>query len=196
MERTKGADRPAGGGADERQRLLHVLAAATFLIFFQAFMIAPLIPALARIFSTRPTVVGIAVPAYLIPYGAMTLLWGPLSDRLGRRVIILESMTAFVVLTAATAAMDSVGTFTATRAITAVGASGVVPIALALLGDLFEAAFTGRDRPSRRAACSATSTSSRVWGPASRNSVARANRRAVRGSPLRWSGCPSPGMRP
>lgn len=40
---------PAGAWADERQGLLHVLAAATFLIFFQAFMIAPLLPALAKI---------------------------------------------------------------------------------------------------------------------------------------------------
>jgi predicted MFS family arabinose efflux permease len=125
-------------------RHLHVLAAATFLIFFQAFMIAPLIPALARIFSTQPTTVGIAVPAYLIPYGVMTLVWGPLSDRLGRRVIILGSMSAFVLLTAATAAMNSVGTFTAARTITAIGASGVVPIALALLGDLFEFRERGR----------------------------------------------------
>ena len=144
MEKTMSNEQPARAGADERQGLLHVLAAATFLIFFQAWMIAPLLPALARIFSTRPTVVGLAVPAYLIPYGAMTLVWGPLSDRLGRRVIILGSMAAFVVLTAATAAMDSVGTFTAARAVTAFGASGVVPIALALLGDLFEFRERGR----------------------------------------------------
>lgn len=59
-------------------------------------------------------------------------------------MIILGSMVAFVVLTAGTAAMDSVGTFTAARAITAMGASGVVPIALALLGDHFEFRKRGR----------------------------------------------------
>jgi hypothetical protein len=36
MEKTRGAGRPAGGRTDDRQALLHVLAAATFLIFFQA----------------------------------------------------------------------------------------------------------------------------------------------------------------
>lgn len=82
----------------------------------------------------------------------MTLVWGPLSDRLGRRVIILGSMSAFVLLTAATAAVNSVGTFTAVRTVAAIGASGVVPIALALLGDLFE--FRERGRASRcRGAC-------------------------------------------
>ena len=126
------------------QRLLVVLAAATFLIFAQAFMIAPLIPALAGIFATSPQVIGLAVPAYLIPYGAMTLLWGPLSDRLGRGAVILGSMAAFVVLTAATAVVSSAGGFLTARLVTAVGASGVVPIGLALLGDVFPFAQRGR----------------------------------------------------
>ncbi len=47
-------------------------------------MIAPLLPALAAIFSTQPASVGLAIPAYLIPYGVMTLVWGPMSDQLGR----------------------------------------------------------------------------------------------------------------
>ena len=134
------ADEPgAGPGA-----LLAVLAAATFLIFFQAFMIAPLIPRLAQLFHTPPTRIGLAVPAYLIPYGLMTLVWGPLSDRVGRGAVIIGSMTAFVVLTASTPAFGSTWSFIAVRAVTAVGASGVVPIALALLGDLFPFEERGR----------------------------------------------------
>ncbi|MER5487496.1 MFS transporter [Streptomyces sp. NPDC002812] len=41
-----------------------------------------------------------AVPAYLVPCGALTLVWGPLSDRAGRRPVILASLAAFTVLTA------------------------------------------------------------------------------------------------
>src|SRR5229473_5148314 len=141
MKGTHGSD---GRGVEEQQWLLYVLAAATFLIFFQAFMIAPLIPRLAQIFHASPTTIGLAVPAYLIPYGLMTLVWGPLSDRVGRRRVILASMAAFVVLTAVTAAVGSASWFIALRAITAVGASGVVPIALALLGDLFVFEERGR----------------------------------------------------
>lgn len=117
--------------------LLALLTAAAFLIFAQAFMIAPILPHLATVFHTAPGVVGLAVPAYLVPYGAMTLLWGPLSDRLGRRRVILGSLAAFTVLTAATAIAPNVGTFIGIRLATAIGASGVVPISLALIGDLF-----------------------------------------------------------
>ncbi len=91
--------------------LLWLLAAATFLIFFQAFMIAPLIPRLSVLFGSTPSSVGWAVPAYLIPYGVMTLVWGPLSDRVGRGPVILASLGAFVVLTAATASVDGTGVF-------------------------------------------------------------------------------------
>jgi len=122
----------------ESERLLRLLAAATFLVFFQAFMIAPLIPRLAELFASSTDAVGLAVPAYLLPYGAMTLVWGPLSDRIGRGTVILGSLVAFVVLTGLTPVVGDAGPFVAARLVTAVGASGVVPISLALIGDRFE----------------------------------------------------------
>ncbi|BBX88081.1 hypothetical protein MAUB_62820 (plasmid) [Mycolicibacterium aubagnense] len=112
------------------------MAAATFLIFFQAFMVAPLIPQLAHEFGSSTDLLGLAVPAYLVPYGAMTLLWGPLSDRIGRKRVILGSAAGFVVLTALTALADGPRMFIAFRLLTALGASGVVPISLALIGDV------------------------------------------------------------
>ncbi|WP_234027736.1 MFS transporter [Pseudonocardia dioxanivorans] len=124
--------------------LLAVLAAAAFWIFVQIFMIAPILPRLAEAFATSPGYVGLAVPAYLVPYGAMTLLWGPLSDRVGRRPVILGSLTAFIALTAATALVDTAGAFIGLRVATAIGASGVVPIALTLIGDLFPYQRRGR----------------------------------------------------
>lgn len=58
----------------QREALLRVLAAATFIIFFQAFMVAPIIPQLAATFAVSPHETGFIVPAYLIPYGAATRL--------------------------------------------------------------------------------------------------------------------------
>ncbi len=56
--------------------LLALLTAAGFLIFVQAFMIAPVLPRLAEVLGTTTGMVGLAVPAYLVPYGGMTLAWG------------------------------------------------------------------------------------------------------------------------
>jgi len=128
-----------------RESLLGLLAAATFLVFFQAFMVAPLLPRLAVLFHVSVEQIGLIVPAYLLPYGLATLAYGPLSDRFGRERVILPSLLAFIVLTALTATAWSWSSLFILRLITGLGASGVVPIALALIGDLFP--FRERGRP-------------------------------------------------
>ena len=130
---------------DRREHLLWVLSAATFLIFFQAYMVAPLIPRLSAVFGVSDQAVGFAVPAYLIPYGVSTLFYGLLSDRIGRRRILLASLIAFVLLTALTATAQSATQLILWRLLTGLGASGVVPLALALIGNLFP--YEQRGRP-------------------------------------------------
>ena len=124
--------------------MLALLTTAAFVIFAQIFMVAPVLPALAGDLHTTPDLIGLAVPAYLVPYGAMVLLWGPLSDRWGRRPVILTSLAAFTVLTATTALASTAPWFILLRLATALGASGVVPIGLALIGDLVPYKSRGR----------------------------------------------------
>lgn len=132
-------------GEDTRERLLRILSAATFLIFFQAYMVAPLIPHLSAVFGVSSQMVGLMVPAYMVPYGVSTLFYGMLSDRLGRRRIMLASLLAFVILTALTATAQSASQLVLWRLLTGLGASGVVPLALALMGQLFP--YEQRGRP-------------------------------------------------
>jgi predicted MFS family arabinose efflux permease len=130
---------------DRREHLLCVLTAATFLIFFQAYMVSPLIPRLSVLFGVSAQTMGLIVPAYMIPYGVSTLFYGLISDRLGRLPIMLTSLIAFVILTAVTATSQSSGAMVAWRLLTGLGASGVVPLGLALIGDLFP--YERRGRP-------------------------------------------------
>lgn len=128
-----------------REKLLWVLSAATFVIFFQAYMIAPLIPKLAVLFHASEQQVGNIVPAYLIPYGIITLFYGLLADRIGPKIIILVSLLTFSFLTALTALSTSVEELMIWRVLTGIGASGVIPISLALTGQMFP--FEQRGRP-------------------------------------------------
>lgn len=129
----------------QRERLLRTLAAATFIIFFQAYMVAPLIPALSNAFGTSVETVGLIVPAYLIPYGVATLAYGLLADRLGIHRIMFASLAAFAALTVLTATAQSVEQLALWRMVTGIGASGVVPLALALVGRLYP--YEQRGRP-------------------------------------------------
>lgn len=129
----------------DRERLLWALAAATFIIFFQAYMVAPIIPDLASTFASSVQRVGLIVPAYLIPYGIATLFYGMLADRLGVQRVMFVSLIAFVALTALTATAASIGQIALWRVLTGLGASGVVPLALVLVGRLFP--YEERGRP-------------------------------------------------
>lgn len=121
-----------------------MLTAAAFLVFAQAFMVAPILPRLAQLFRADVGIVGLAVPGYLVPYGVVTLLWGPLADRFGRRPVILVALASFTALTAATVTSPSVSWFIAWRVGAGAVASGIVPVGLALIGDLFAYSERGR----------------------------------------------------
>ena len=83
-----------------RERLLKMLAAVTFIIFFQGYMVAPIIPTLSSTFGSSIQTVGLIVPAYLIPYGIATLAYGILADRIGIHRVMFASLAAFSALTA------------------------------------------------------------------------------------------------
>lgn len=144
MQETATAIHPAPPQAIQRERLLRTIAVATALIFFQAYMVAPLLPRLAAVFAVSIPTVSLAVPTYLFAYGIATLFYGVLSDRFGRRPIMLASMAAFCVLTGLTALAGNATELIWLRLLTGLGASGVVPLALASIGDLFPFAQRGR----------------------------------------------------
>jgi predicted MFS family arabinose efflux permease len=107
-------------------------------------MVAPLIPRLSTVFASPIGWVALAVPAYVVPQGIATLWGGPLSDRFGRRGVILVSLLLFAGLTAVTASAQQVGGFIAWRVATGVSAAGIVPISLTLIGDVVPFERRGR----------------------------------------------------
>lgn len=107
-------------------------------------MVAPLIPRLAEVFHTKVYWIGLAVPAYLLPHGTATLVWGPLSDRFGRRTVILISLLLFIAFTVGTASASGIGEFLTWRVATGIGAAGIVPISLTLIGDVVPFRLRGR----------------------------------------------------
>ncbi|MET1027719.1 MAG: MFS transporter [Dongiaceae bacterium] len=121
---------PGDTRGQERERLLRMLAVATFMVFFQAYMVAPIIPALSIAFGTSVQAVGLIVPAYLIPYGIATLAYGLLADRLGIQRVMFASLAVFAVLTALTVTATSIEQIALWRVLTGLGASGVVPLSL------------------------------------------------------------------
>jgi len=127
----------------QHKRLFWLLSIAAGLIFLQGYMIAPLIPRLAEIFQVPEQEMGLIVPAYMLAYALAALFYGLLSDRFGRWPVIRASLVIFIACTALTATAQSAFQMTVWRLLTGLGASGVIPLTFALIGDLFPFAQRG-----------------------------------------------------
>ncbi|MEG5031407.1 MFS transporter [Microcoleus sp. AT3-D2] len=121
----------------QHKDLFSWLSIAAALIFLQGYMIAPLIPRLAEVFNVPVQEIGFIVPAYMLSYALMALFFGLLSDRFGRWSIIRISLALFVIFTALTATAQNASQMATWRLLTGIGASGVIPLTFALIGDLF-----------------------------------------------------------
>ncbi|SDG22483.1 Predicted arabinose efflux permease, MFS family [Dyadobacter soli] len=114
---------------------VYIISLATFIIFFQGFMVAPLLPMLSDHFHTSVRHVSFIEPAYLLGYGVFTLVYAPMSEKYGRFKIIALSMLLFIVLTAGTAAVNNIDHMIALRLLTGMGAAGVAPTTISWISD-------------------------------------------------------------
>jgi predicted MFS family arabinose efflux permease len=117
--------------------LVRILAAEAFLVLFQAYMVAPLIPSLAESLHAKVADLGLLIPAYTIPYGLSTLVYGPVSDRFGRKKLLL---TLFVLLALSSLLVPlcrTVGQLIMLRIFAGLATGGIVPVSVSLIGDIF-----------------------------------------------------------
>ncbi len=59
-------------------------------------MYVPAIPAMSEFFAVESSYLQAVMAAYLIPYGLSQFIYGPLSDRIGRRPVIMIGMMIFL----------------------------------------------------------------------------------------------------
>lgn len=117
--------------------LVVILSLGTFIIFFQGFMVAPILPELSSLFQVSVRHVSFIEPAYLLSYGISTLIYAPLSDNYGRFPVILFSITGFILLTACTGFSNSVDQMILFRLLTGLIAGGVAPTTIGWISDQF-----------------------------------------------------------
>jgi DHA1 family bicyclomycin/chloramphenicol resistance-like MFS transporter len=107
-------------------------------------MYVPGLPALAVYFETDPGAVAQTMSVYLAGFAIGQLAYGPLSDRFGRRPMLLVGAVVFAGASAACAAAPSIETLIVARFFQAVGACSGQVIGRAILRDRHEPAETVR----------------------------------------------------
>ena len=104
----------------------------------------PALPAIARALQTDSAGAQLTLSVYLLGFGAGQLILGPLSDRYGRRPVLLWSMSVFVLASVACALAQSIEGLIAARFLQALGACGGPVLGRAVVRDLYGPKDAGR----------------------------------------------------
>ncbi len=97
----------------------------------------PALPALTEGFGASMPQAQLTLTALLLAFGVSQLFWGPLSDRFGRRPILLVGLTAYVAAAAASTLSPSMAVLIACRMVQGAAMGAAVMCARALVRDLY-----------------------------------------------------------
>lgn len=131
-----GRSETGGAAAVRRSPPLALIAAATAIGFSALHMVVPTLPILALVFDRGPTEVQLVVTAYFLGIAGGQLIYGPVSDRLGRRPVLLAGLCLFLGGTAMCGFAPSLPVLIGGRVAQAIGACAGLVLGRAIIRDV------------------------------------------------------------
>lgn len=102
----------------------------------------PALPQMVEALDTTQTSVNMTLSMFFLFYSVGLLFWGPLSEKFGRKPILLSGLTIYVVASLFCAFSQQVEQLIAGRIIQALGGSAATVVATAIVKDI----YSGRER--------------------------------------------------
>ncbi len=118
--------------------LLLTLALGVFAGALDLGVLSPALPAIAREFTVPTGDLAWIFTLYLLVTVASIAIAGTLADRFGRRVVYMSCIGLFAIGSVVAVLAPTYGVFLFARALQALGAGGVFPVATAAIGDVVE----------------------------------------------------------
>jgi DHA1 family bicyclomycin/chloramphenicol resistance-like MFS transporter len=118
--------------------LLALLIAITAVGPLSLNILAPAMPGLIGTFRTDAGTVQLTLSLFLLGMAISQLVLGPLSDRFGRRPVMLAGLALTVVANLAALAASSIGVLIAARTLQAFGATTGIVVGRAVIRDLYD----------------------------------------------------------
>lgn len=100
-------------------------------------MALPALGHIAEALRTTPGLSGLTVSLFMAGFAATPLLYGPLSDRYGRKPVLVAGLSLFGLASLLCAVAGSIGMLLLGRLLEGAGAGAGITIALAIVRDLF-----------------------------------------------------------
>ncbi|PWK63182.1 CmlA/FloR family chloramphenicol efflux MFS transporter [Aminobacter sp. AP02] len=97
----------------------------------------PVVPAMPGILDTTPVVIQLTLSLYMIVLGLGQVVFGPISDRIGRRPVLISGALLFGVASFLLAGTSSAAAFVALRVLQALGASAALVATFATVRDVY-----------------------------------------------------------
>jgi DHA1 family bicyclomycin/chloramphenicol resistance-like MFS transporter len=108
-------------------------------------MYLPSLPDITHVLAAPTARTQLTVSSYLIGFAVGQVIYGPLSDRYGRRPVVLAAVALYLASTLACAAARSVDPLIAARFFQGVGGSGAIVLARAIVRDLYSGVRAARE---------------------------------------------------
>jgi DHA1 family bicyclomycin/chloramphenicol resistance-like MFS transporter len=125
--------------------LTALLALLTALGPLAVDMYLPSFPDIARLLSASPATVQLTLSLYMVAYAVGQIVYGPLSDRFGRLPVLQAALGIYCAAALACALAPNIEMLLAARCLHALGSSGAIVLARAIVRDLYSGARAGRE---------------------------------------------------
>ena len=103
------------------------------------------LPDMSRLLAAPTAQVQLTISFYLVGFAIAQVFYGPLSDRHGRKPVLLAALAIYLMATLACSLATSIETLIAARFMQAVGSSGAIVLARAVVRDMYDGAQLGRE---------------------------------------------------
>ena len=103
------------------------------------------LPEIARLLNAPAAQVQLTISVYLVGLACAQVIFGPLSDRHGRRPVLLSALGAYLLASLACALATSIEALIAARFLQALGGSGAMVLARATVRDMYEGVRVARE---------------------------------------------------
>jgi DHA1 family bicyclomycin/chloramphenicol resistance-like MFS transporter len=128
----------SGNGVRATAFMIGLLASLSAIGQFATNIYLPALPAISADMMASPSQAQLTLTAFLAAFALTQLVYGPLSDRFGRRIILIVGLTIFIGGSALCALSTDINSLILGRILQAIGGGGCTVAARAVIRDSFD----------------------------------------------------------
>ena len=129
---------------ETKQKYLGNRGLIVFLVMLSAFvplstdLYLPALPTMASYFQVTEIETNLTLILFFLFFSLATLVWGPLSDKYGRRPILVTGLTVYMIASLLCGIAGSIYQLIIFRVVQAIGAGAATATAMAIVKDVYE----------------------------------------------------------